>query len=185
MIKLVLVLVTFCFLYSCTGTHNQNIAKLDEQYGCDNPHKNLSKRKYRECLAKQRAGGESLFDLAGDINQLFDKKEASVVYQNSINPYLWNAGLEVTKKYPLKIADNQGGLIETDWIYDIKNLDQRCLIKIHIKSTELITTGIDTNFLCEKKNNDIWISDNIVYQNEEKQITLKVLEIAGRLAETS
>ena len=48
---------------------------------------------------------------------LIGKKE-NVVYQSNVNPYLWNASLEVTKKYPLKIADNQGGFIETDWIYE-------------------------------------------------------------------
>ena len=185
MIKLVFIIVSFCFLYSCTGTHNQNIAKLEEQYGCDNPHKNLSKRKYRECLAKQRAEGETMFDLAGDINKLINNKEANVVYQNAINPYLWNASLEVTKTYPLKIADNQGGFIETEWIYNTTDLNQRCLIKIYIKSSELITTGISSSFVCEKKIGDIWISDNIEYLSEEKQITLKVLEIAGKLATTS
>ena len=34
----------------------------------------------------------------------------------SVNPYLWKHQLKLTKSYPLNIADNQGGFIETDWI---------------------------------------------------------------------
>ena len=46
----------------------------------------------------------------------------------------WRGSLEVTKKYPLKIADNQGGYIETNWIYTPGIEDQRCLIKIQVLS---------------------------------------------------
>ena len=183
--KLIIIVGTMLFLYSCTGTHQQNMAKLDKQYGCDNPQKYLSKRKYRQCLAKQRAGGESLFDLTDDFGKLIGGKDSNVVYQNSVNPYLWNAGLEVTKTYPLKIADNQGGFIETEWIHDSNNTNQRCLIKIQITSQELSTTGVTSNFLCEIKQDDVWITDNIEYSQEEKKITLKILEIAGNLARTT
>ena len=57
----------------------------------------------------------------------------------------------------------------------------RCLIKIQILSKELITTGVSSNFLCENKVNKTWSSDNIDYIEEEKQITLKILEVAGKL----
>ena len=161
------------------------MAELDEVYGCDSPHKNLSKSKYRDCLAKQRAGGETMFDLADSFDDLLGKGEGNVIYKSTVNPYLWNASLEVTEKYPLKIADNQGGFIETDWIYENNNLSQRCLIKIHIKSPELITTGVSSNFLCEKKKGDTWSVENYDYVEEENQITLKILEIAGNLAKKS
>ena len=90
----------------------------------------------------------------------------------------------MTSPYPIKIADNQGGFIETDWITQSDNNSQRCLIKIRVLSTELITTGVNTKFLCENKNNDIWVSDDKEYFQEEKQITLKILDIAGKLANT-
>ena len=104
----------------------------------------------KECMAKQRAGGESMFDLMMTLIKLF-RNDSTVVYQNSVNPYLWNAGLEVTKTYPLKIADNQGGFIETEWIRDSSDMNQRCLIKIQITSQELITTGVKSSF-CVKQN---------------------------------
>ena len=111
----------------------------------------MSGRKYKECIAKERAGGESLFDLTSDFNKLLGGDNNQVVYQNNINPQLWQASLEVTKKYPLKIADNQGGFIETDWIYDVNNTQQRCLIKIQVLSRDLITTGVAFLILSVKK----------------------------------
>ena len=171
-------------LQSCSGNYEKNMSKLNEIYGeCDNPanqsiYKYGSKR-WEYCKARERAQGEKLFDIGGEINDLIGGKNKNVVYQNNINPELWRGSLEVTKKYPLKIADNQGGYIETDWIYSPGIENQRCLIKIQVLSSELITTGVTSKFLCEKKTNDIWVSDNNEYLNEEKKIILKILEIAG------
>ena len=36
---------------------------MDELYGCKKPGENLSKEKYRACLAKERADGKSFFNL--------------------------------------------------------------------------------------------------------------------------
>ena len=109
----------------------------------------------------------------------------SAVYQYSVNPYLWRAALEVTNTYPLKIADNQGGYIQTEWINSAEDNSIRCLIKVQILSKELITTGVASNFLCENKVNETWSSDNVDYIEEEKQITLKILEVAGKLEEAN
>ena len=182
-----IILSLLIFLQACSGNLDKNVSKLDEIYGeCDNPanasrYKKGSKR-WENCKARERAQGEKLFDISGEINDLIGGKNKNVVYQNNINPELWRASLEVTKKYPLKIADNQGGYIETDWIYSPGIENQRCLIKIQVVSSELITTGITSNFLCEKKTNDIWVSDNNEYLDEEKKIILKILEIAGSLS---
>ena len=89
---------------------------MDELYGCKKPGENLSKEKYKACLAKERAGGESIFDLEGNLNDLIRGKD-NVVYQYTVNPYLWRAAIEVTNTYPLKIADNQGGYIQTCLLY--------------------------------------------------------------------
>ena len=184
--RIIYILIFVGFLSACSGNYEQNQKRLNELHGeCDNPTKILSREKYRECKAKEMGGGESFFDLGGDLNDLISNRDKSVVYQSAVNDYLWKASLEVTKNYPLKIADNQGGFIETDWIYERDNLNQRCLIKIHIKSRELITTGVSSNFLCEKKNGDSWSIENYNYVEEEKQITLKILEIAGELADKS
>ena len=185
MIRYFYLFLGLIFINSCTGNYEENQKKLKEIYGeCDNPVDKLksNKLKYQRCKAKERAGGESLFGLEGDLGDLIRGKNNDVVYQYSVNPFLWNASLEVTKSYPLKIADNMGGFIETDWITNSKNSSQRCLIKIQVLSRDLITTGVNTNFLCEKKDNNTWVSDDVKYVEEEKQITLKILEIASKLS---
>lgn len=183
--RIIYILIFVGFLSACSGNYEQNQKRLNELHGeCDNPTKILSREKYRECKAKEMGGGESFFDLGGDLNDLISNRDKSVVYQSAVNDYLWKASLEVTKNYPLKIADNQGGFIETDWIYDSQNETQRCLIKVQILSRELITSGVSTNFICEENINEIWLSDNKEYIQEEKQITLKILETAGSLANT-
>ena len=187
MIRFFCLFLGLIFLNSCTGTYEKNQERDKKLYGeCDNPVDKLksNKMKYQRCKAKERAGGESIFDLEGDFGGILGGKD-KVIYQYSVNPFLWNASLEVTKSYPLKIADNQGGFIETDWITEPTLTSQRCLIKIRVLSRELTTTGVDTSFLCENKINENWISDNTEYLEEEKQITLKILELAGSLANSS
>ena len=103
MIRFFSLFLGLIFLYSCSGTYDSNQKKLKELYGeCDNPVDKLkmNKQKYQRCKAKERAGGESLFGLEGDFNDILGGKD-KVVYQYSVNPFLWNASLEVTKSYPL------------------------------------------------------------------------------------
>ena len=164
MLRYFFVIIGVTFLYSCSGNYEEQRSKAAKLYGeCDIPSENLkaNKIKYRQCKARERADGESLFDLAGDLNDLIDGKN-STVYQYSVNPYLWSASLEVTSAYPIKIADNQGGYLETDWIYETNSPSQRCLIKIQVLSKDLITTGVSTNFLCEIKQDQILYKENLI-----------------------
>lgn len=179
-----LIIGTFVLSACSVGEkYQKNQERLTEIHGeCNNPSNPLSKRRYKQCLAKQRAGGESLFDLEGDLNDFISGRRDNVVIQNSVNPYLWRASLEVTSSYPLKIADNQGGYIETDWISSPENPNQRCLIKIRILSTELISTGVNSDFVCENKKQDTWVVDNQDYFDEEKQLTLQILKTASELS---
>ena len=91
MFKYIFVIFGAIFLYSCSGNYEQQRSKAAKLYGeCDIPSENLkaNKIKYKECKAKERADGESLFNLAGDLNDLIDGRN-NTVYQYSVNPYLW------------------------------------------------------------------------------------------------
>ena len=181
MYKLIISLILLVIFYGCSGgKFEEQQKKLDNIYGeCDNPNKNLTTRQYNLCKDKERAGGESFFDLGGKNLQDLVSSGGATVYQSSVNPYLWGAAIEITNSYSLKIADNQGGLIQTDWIYDETNPSKRCLIKIQILSQDLISTGVSTKLLCENKINDIWVSDKNDYSNDEKQLVLKILNLAS------
>ena len=128
-----LIIITASFLWSCSGNLEKNLEELDKTYGyCDNPTGKLMIEIIKS--VKQRRGpgdGPKLEDI--NLTELFNR-ERSVIYQNPVNPELWSAALDITNNYSLKIADNQGGYIETDWIYDEKLKDKRCLIKMYYLS---------------------------------------------------
>ena len=186
------------FLQSCSkglfnGDVQKNLKAMDKIHGvCNNPYREYNKAQKKICEDKERAAGQD-----GEIGEPLNISQmirdfrsggSSTQYQvtsMSVNKNLWEASLIMLDQYPLNIVDSQGGFISTDWITEKENPNQRCLIKIHIKSPELITTGVSSNFLCEKKNGETWLIENYDYIEEEKQITLKILEIAGNLASKS
>ena len=133
MFRTVLYILGFTIIISCSGTYEENQKRLVELHGeCNNPSQPLTRTQKKRCLAKEMAEGEGLFGLAEEnFSDIFSRSnEKNVIYQSPVNSYLWRASLEITSSYPLKIADSQGGYIETDWIVDKNNQTQRCIIKI-------------------------------------------------------
>lgn len=185
--KNLIILLALFLISSCAGNNQEVISNMDKVYGCDNPHRQLTDIEYKICVDKQRASGEPLEmdELRTNLSDLFSIERGSGTYIASVNKPLWDSALKITKEYPLKIADNQGGYIETDWIYSIDSLNQRCAIKISILSTELVSNGIESNFLCQKQVDEIWVADGIDYTNEEKQLTLKILNEASKISQLS
>lgn len=185
--KNLIILLTLFLISSCSGNNEKVLANMDRVYGCDNPHRQLTDNEYKICVDKQRASGEPLEmdELRTSFSDLLTFEGVGGAYVASVNKPLWDGALKITKEYPLKIADNQGGYIETDWIYSIDNLNQRCAIKISILSTELVSNGIESNFLCQKQVNEIWVADGIDYIKEEKQLTLKILNEASKISQLS
>ncbi len=174
-------------ILSCQGTREQELKKLDKLWGyCDNPHREFSELEYNTCKRKEMAKRSddanmepfSLTDLMDKINNGFDS--GSGLVNSSVNPYLWQGSIDVTSDYNLKIADATGGFLQTEWIYEENSSNKRCLIKIQIVSAEYISTGVKSSFLCENKNQDIWITDGKKYPQEEKMLTLKVLEASQK-----
>ena len=84
----------------------------------------------------------------------------------------------------LKITDFDGGYIETNWINNSDLPNQRCLIKSHITSKELISTGVNVKIICEKLINNEWYLSDENFTEDEKRLTLKILETAQTLANT-
>ena len=188
--KIYLFILTSLFsvlILSCQGTREQDLKKLDKLWGyCDNPHREFSELEYNTCKRKEMAKRSddanmepfSLTDLMDKINNGFDSGTGLV--NSSVNPYLWQGSIDVTSDYNLKIADATGGFLQTEWIYEENSSNKRCLIKIQIVSAEYISTGVKSSFLCENKNQDIWITDGKKYLEEEKMLTLRVLEASQK-----
>jgi len=188
------------FISSCSnnndgligGQYQENLVKMDKVYGyCDNPLRNFNKKsiEYKVCKDKEAAAGADGID--DDNFRFFNLTEfmnnkgggATVVYNQSANKYLWDGSMKVLSQYPIKNLDSEFGYIETDWIYDVNNLDQRCLIKIKIVSLELVSNGVEANFLCQNKIEEQWVQDKNDYSVAEKQIVLAILSEAGRYSQ--
>ena len=186
--NIALMMLISSILLSCGGgRHQENVSKLDEVYGvCDNPARILTKRQYEICKMKQRgkAGGElDLDDLSTSLGDLLSDQlglGTTIVGGSSFaNRYLWQASLDVLSPFPIKIADNGGGYIETDWIIDYnQSSDKRCQIKIMVRSSELVSNGLRSTLNCQNFDGENWNADGQKYPNEEKNITLKILEVA-------
>ena len=184
-LQIIFIIIASLFLFNCSGTHERNLEKLDKIYGyCDNPHRNIKGTTYKVCKSKEQAKGpdgkvDKMENI--DLQNLFGKFDRNSNAQNTVvnvNPFLWRSSLEVTKDYDLKFVDNAGGYIQTEWLYQPNNPNKRCMIKIQINSIELRSDSVETRFICEDQVNSIWASDNLNYISEEKQLTLKVLELA-------
>ena len=185
--KIVLMMLISSILFGCGSRHQENVAKLDEVHGvCDNPARILTKRQYENCKMKQRgnAGGElEIDDLSTSLGDLISDQlglGTTIMGGSSFaNRYLWQASLEVLSPFPIKIADNGGGYIETDWIIDYnQSSNKRCQIKIMVRSSELVSNGLKSTLNCQDFDGQNWNADKQNYPNEEKNITLKILEVA-------
>ena len=195
MLKSLLLIFSTVFIFvSCSkglmnGTVENNMEELDKTYGkCNNPFRQLSKGQKKICEDKQRAAGpDGVIDEPLNISQMINdfRSGGKTIYAgSSVNEALWNASLILVEPYNIKIADSEGGLISTEWIKE-KNLpNKRCVIKINISSKELVSNGVKVKLLCEQKEMDEWYSDNKTYQSEEKNMTLKILEIAQEINTT-
>ena len=190
MLRVILFLFTSQLVISCSGfvggKYEENLEKFDKIYGyCDNPHRGMLKKsvEYTTCKRKEMAAGADgiIDDDAGiPFENLFNNKNqvGNAVVMANVNKDLWVGSLETLNDYSLKIADSMGGYIETDWIYSPNIDDERCSIKVKILSTELISNGVDVNFVCSKLINNNWVLMDDDFIEEEKRLHLKILENA-------
>ncbi len=195
MIRSLLLLILVFSFQSCSkglldGDLEKNLKAMDKMHGyCNNPYRTFSKKEKKICEDKERAAGPD-GEIGEPLNitkmiEDFRSGGTNTVYQGmSVNKNLWEASLILLNQYPLDIVDSQGGFISTDWIIEKENLNQRCLIKVNVTSQELVSNGARVKLLCEEKDGDIWYQDNISYEEEEKILTLKILDIANELSVT-
>lgn len=183
----ILQIICLLLLVGCGGTHQANIKKLDEIYGkCNNPlrESTMSDIERNICIDKQRAAGPD--GVVGDpktfgqiIEEIAGKRGVGTSggAASSVNYALWQGALKTLETKSIKNADYLGGYIETDWLISANNTE-RCLIKVRVLSAEFVSTGIKTNIICQNSNGENWLDQQISYVDEEKQLTLKILENA-------
>ena len=199
MIKSAVTLLLIFFIQSCSqglffgGDIEKNMAEMDKIHGkCNNPYRTFNKAQKKICEDKERAAGAD-----GVIDEPINLTELIENYRNfrdgnfntasggiAINENLWGASLILLDQYPLDIVDSQGGFISTSWITEKDTPNLRCLIKVNVTSKELISSGVNVKLLCQEKELEAWYQDGISYEEEEKRLTLKILDIADELSTT-
>ena len=180
-----IILLTSCGGGMIGGQYQENLAKLDDVYGyCDNPQRgyNKSSIEYKVCKDKESAAGaDGLADTdfrLPFVDDLLNNRGSrdNLVYTSSVNKYLWSGSLNILSDYPLKTADSNGGYLETEWIYDNRDgREQRCIIKIQINTIEFVSNGVETNIICQTKQNSEWMNMGENFINAENQLTLAIL----------
>ena len=191
MIKKALILFLMSiFIGGCNSNskYQENLAKLDKVYGkCDNPYRTYRPLEYQICKDKERAAGpDGTISDPISISNILDfswGKGNTVVSASDTNNFLWDASLKVLSSYSLKISDYEGGFIETNWIQNLDIPNERCLIKSHITSTELVSNGVDIKIICEQLIDDNWYNSKEIFNDEEKKITLQILKIANEISD--
>tara|TARA_B100001063_G_C16692638_1_gene517930 strand:+ start:304 stop:906 length:603 start_codon:yes stop_codon:yes gene_type:complete len=190
---LILVLISACS--SPKNNLEKNLKKLDEVYGyCDNPQRQpqLSKRDYKICKDAERAHKGEDFEFKPEtiaekvLGSLgVDDMSKLGLSSSPINIHLWNGAMKVVEDYPLKNVDSVGGYLETEWITHQNEPDKRCIIKIKLLSTEIISTAVESKIICQKNTNGNWQTTNEDLINESNQITLSVLKFASESSSQS
>ena len=192
------VILLFLLINSCSSPKNnleKNLKELDELYGyCDNPQRpKLSKRDYKICKDTERSykGDDFEFDPDSITEKLLGSlgvdniQELGGLSSSPINIHLWNGAMKVVEDYPLKNVDSVGGYLETEWITHQNEPNKRCVIKIKVLSTEIISTAVESKIICQENVNDNWqaTGENLTY--ESNQITLSVLKFATEFSAQS
>jgi hypothetical protein len=178
-------LITFLIIIQgCTNNNyketEQQLKKLDPCYGILNDKKlETCKAQVKGKVDKEGEGGlfdKMLTDLLNERNIGSGTGGAT----SSVNKWLWNGSIETLEDFPLKIADAFGGVIETDWLIKEGVPNERCSIKVLIKSSELISNGIKANMICQKLEGTNWVLRNHDLSEANEAIENSILRLARK-----
>ena len=173
-VKLVSITLIISTLYACSGI------KTETKRGDIEDVIYLPRQQAEREISKK--GGRSF------LKDLFVGQSNNSNYkgsQLSINPYLWQASLDIlSSTMPLASVDSNSGIIISDW-YNIKGKqDERIKISVLINSQELRADGIKVSIFKQILRANSWNNTSInpkIITNIER----KIIQKAGVLANTS
>ncbi len=172
-LKYILVYVSLLVLQACSSikTESKRTDINDIIY--------LPSQKVERELAESK-GGSFLKDLFRNSSG-----KTSAPNQISVNPYLWQASLEIlSSTMPLSSVDSNSGIIITDW-YNLKSKNnERVKISVLVNSLELRADGVKVSIFKQIKNANTWNSAKVnpkIIKNLER----KIIKQAGLLANAS
>ena len=173
-IKTILISISILILQACSSV------KTETKRSDINDIIYLPKQQIERELAKGKSGS-FLSDIFGNKKEKTGSREIQI----SVNPYLWQASLEIlSSTMPLASVDSNSGIIITDW-YSLKSKnDERVKISVLINTRELRADGVKVSIFKQIKNANAWNSAKVnpkIIKNLER----KIIKQAGLLANAS
>ena len=99
-------------------------------------------------------GGCGIF--GGGDDHLAKREAAEEVYQIGVNAYLWRASLETLEFMPLITADQQGGVIVTDWSSSPYNQFEKSKVDVRIVGRKLSADALKVSVFRQIKVDGQW-----------------------------
>ncbi|VAV89478.1 hypothetical protein MNBD_ALPHA02-486 [hydrothermal vent metagenome] len=81
---------------------------------------------------------------------------AEEVYQIGVNAYLWRSALDTMSFMPILSADQNGGIILTDWTNNPGNVNERTKVDILIVGRKLTADSLNVSVHRQFKVKDSW-----------------------------
>lgn len=122
----------------------------------------------------------------GTLMSMFDRddtKKNNSENSYTVNKWLWSGSIKTLEDFPLKIADAFGGIIETDWLVSPQTPNNRCAVKVIIKSKEFVSNGVSAHMMCQKRSellNTEWVLDDRDLSKENREIENAILNFARK-----
>ena len=162
-IKTILISISILILQACSSV------KTETKRSDINDIIYLPKQQIERELAKGKSGS-FLSDIFGNKKERTGSREIQI----SVNPYLWQASLEIlSSTMPLASVDSNSGIIITDW-YSLKSKnDERVKISVLINTRELRADGVKVSIFKQIKNANTWNASKVnpkIIQNLERKI---------------
>ena len=139
--------------------------------------KKIAKRRQAQGASRRQ---DTFFD-----NLLSGNANSKTVNQLTINPFLWQASLDVlSSTLPLASVDSNSGIIISDW-YNVKNKNnERVKISVLVSTQELRADGIKVSIFKQILKSNTWNNTKIDPTIIQK-IERKILKRAGSLANSN
>jgi hypothetical protein len=100
--------------------------------------------------------GGVIYESNPNSNSSGGKKGSSPTHMMAVNPYLWQATIDVVSFMPIQVSDASGGVITTDWYEDPDFPGTRYRLNILIKAVELHVNNLKVNVFKQVLQEGVW-----------------------------
>lgn len=123
-------------------------------------------------------GGITVYDSNPNAQSVIGKK--APVGTMNVNPYLWQASVDIVSFMPIQVSDSSGGVISTDWYEDPDYPGIRYRVNILVKAVELKATNLKVTVFKQEMKDGNWREvkpNSEIGEDLEEKILTKAREL--------